>query len=301
MSTTAAHRRGTILQLLRNVWSEYQKDYARYFAAAMVYYALLSMVPLILLLLSTLGLLLRFSDVAVAVEQDVLRAIEAGLGTPVRVTIGELLQEVQRESVIATGISLGALLITASKLFQQLRLSFRAIWKYAPPLVSGTVRVAVLSTLLEKAMGFALLLIAGALLLFALALLATVQWLGGHLERLPWLGHIGWLVALPTTFAIAALTFVMLFRFLPPVRIRWRHIGIVATACALACMAATEILALYGTLFGSKFGAWGVVGGLLMIMLWMDVVSQILFYGAELCKVLSRGDWKPAETTRLNS
>jgi uncharacterized BrkB/YihY/UPF0761 family membrane protein len=58
-------------------------------------------------------------------------------------------------------------------------------------------------------------------------------------------------------------------------------------ACAAAWIIASEILTLYGVFFADSFGAWGAIGGLLMIMLWMYVVSQILFYGAELREVMS--------------
>ncbi len=290
MSALAAPRGRRIVGLLRRVWAEYQHDYARYLAAAMVYYALVSLVPLILLLLAALGLLLRFSDVAAAAELDVLRAVETNLGTPLRITIGELLEQLQQGSVIATWISIGALLIAVTALFRQLRLSFRAIWKYKPPLVSGNVRLVMRTTVLEQAFSFALVLLVGVLLLVALVLLALVQWLGGHLERLPWIADVSWMVALPSTLIMLVLTFAALYRFVPPVRIRWRHIGIVSVVCAIACLVAFEVLALYYVFLPPRFTAWGAVGGLLMIMLWMNVVSQILFYGAEACKVMSEAE-----------
>jgi membrane protein len=105
----------------------------------MVYYALVSLVPLLLLVLAGLGLLLRFSDQAAVVEQQVLRTVEASLRPELRTTIEGLLDRLQRESVVATFVSLSGLLLTGSKLISHLRLSFRAIWKYAPPLVSGSV------------------------------------------------------------------------------------------------------------------------------------------------------------------
>ena len=125
-------RARSIFNLARTVWSEYERDYARYLAAAMVYYALVSMVPLLLLLLSTLGLLLRFSGVAAVVEQDVLRTLEANFGAPLRATLETLLDQLQMESIVASVIALGGLILSAMALFKQLRLSFRAIWKRVP-------------------------------------------------------------------------------------------------------------------------------------------------------------------------
>ena len=53
-----------MIRLLRAAWQEYERDHARYFAGAMVYYALISLVPLVLLVLAVLGLLLRYTEFA---------------------------------------------------------------------------------------------------------------------------------------------------------------------------------------------------------------------------------------------
>jgi uncharacterized BrkB/YihY/UPF0761 family membrane protein len=66
-------------------------------------------------------------------------------------------------------------------------------------------------------------------------------------------------------------------------------------------VAASELLALYGVFFGSR-SASGAVGGVLAIMLWMNIVSQVLFFGAELCKVVARQngalDLRPIASSR---
>lgn len=116
--------------LLTEAWIEYERDRARYLAVAMVYYALVSLVPLLLLLLAALGLLLRFSSVAADARQQVLAAIDTNFGPDLALTIKRLLISLQQESIMATLISLAGILLTASVLFKHLRLSFRAIWKH---------------------------------------------------------------------------------------------------------------------------------------------------------------------------
>jgi uncharacterized BrkB/YihY/UPF0761 family membrane protein len=61
-----------------------------------------------------------------------------------------------------------------------------------------------------------------------------------------------------------------------------------ALLCAVGWLAATELLALSGRFFGKNPSAYGVVGTLLAAMLWINIASQCLFYGAELCKVLAQ-------------
>src|SRR5215510_9487928 len=70
----------SLVNLLRTAWFEYENDRAKYFAAAMIYYALVSMVPIFLLLTATLGLLLRFSPLALAAQQKLLIRVEESFG-----------------------------------------------------------------------------------------------------------------------------------------------------------------------------------------------------------------------------
>jgi membrane protein len=280
-----------ILDLLRATWNEYERDYAAFHASAMIYYALVSMVPLLLLLLATLGLLLRFSVQAAALEAQVLEAVGHRFGAELPAAIAQLLEQLQQGSIVATAVSLAGLLLTASLLFKKLRLSFRAIWKYDPPLVAGSIWAAVRSMLLEQVVSFVMVLSGAPLLLAAVVLLALVQWLSGLIGNLPLAGHtVAWLFALPLPLMIVTLMFGLLFKYLPPVQLRWRDVWLASVLCASAWLIAAEILTLYVVHFGARLSAYGAIGALLIAMLWMNVISQCLFYGAELCKVIATRD-----------
>src|SRR5262249_50644949 len=97
---------------------------------------------------------------------------------------------------------------------------------------------------------------------------------------------IGSIFALLSAFIVFTLTFALLFKFLPPVRLRWRHVWLAAVLCATAWIVSTELLALYGAYFGS-LTVPGALGALLAITVWLNLVSQVVFYGAELCKVVA--------------
>ena len=270
--------------MLRSAWIEYERDRARYLAVAMIYYALVSLVPLLLLLLAALGLLLRFSAIAADAQQQLLLGLDASFGPELAATTKRLLSTLQQESIIATVVSLAAAFLTASKLFGHLRLSFRAIWKHEPLLVSGPPLLALRAKILEKLIALVMVLGGGALLLAALVLLAATQWLGRLLGDLP---VAGWLLAALSSWTLAAITFAAMFKLLPPVPVRWRHIWLATLLSAVAWVVAGELLALYGAFFGERRSAYGALGGVLVIMLWMNIVSQALFFGAELCKVVA--------------
>ena len=281
-----AQRGRMFLALLRATWKEYQHDHAGFFAGSIVYSALLSLIPLVLLFLSALGLLLRFSELAAQWQQQVLSAIDARFGEEVGATIEQLLVTFEQQSVIATIIGLITLLLTASGLFRQLRLSFRAIWKHAPPLVSGSVWVVMLTSLREQIISFVMVFTVGGLLLVSLMLISVTRWLHVLTSDMPlFYGADGWLLTTLGSLAMAAVTFGLLFKYLPPVPLRWRDVWVATLLCTAAWRIASELLALYGDFFTSNLSAYGAIGGVLVVMLWMNLVSQMLFFGAELCKV----------------
>ena len=275
-----------LLPVLREAWQEFERDHARYLATAMVYYALIALVPTLLLLLALLGLLLRFSNVARDAERQVRSVIDASVGSQVGATIEQLLQQLQKESIVTGVVSVVTLMLTASALFRHLRLSFRAIWKYTPPLVAGKFRVALRATFLQWAAAYLMVLAGGLALVVALAAITITQWVNSLLARLP-LFHLvpAWMLALPSSMILVGLTFSLLFKYLPPRPLKWRHVWLGTTLCTTAFILGSELLVLFGALFRRGPTTLGAFGGLLALMLWCNVVSQLLFYGAEVCRV----------------
>lgn len=274
--------------MLRAAWIEYEHDRARYLAVAIIYYAIVSLMPLLLLLIGALGLLLRFSEAAEGLRQQILLGIETSLGPELHSAITGLLDTLQAQSIVATLVSLAGLLLGASVLFGHLRLCFRTIWKYDPPLVSGSARVVMLTTIFEKIAASVLVLGGGGLLIVALLIIGATQWLGGLAHVMPFsYDAMGWLLKALSSFVLSGITFMLLFKFLPPVSLRWREVWLAALLCSITWVVASEFMALYGDFFGNHKSAYGVIGGMLAIMLWMNVISQVLFFGAELCKVIA--------------
>lgn len=277
--------------LLRASWVEYQRDRARYLAVAMIYYAGVSLIPLLVLLLSGLGLMVRFWPTAVEAERDVLAAVEGYIGPDGLAVAHSLLETLSQESYIAMAVGLAGIAFTSAKLFKQLRHAFRAIWRYEPVLTSGSMRTVVRTTILEQAMAFVMLLGGGPLLLAALVLVASTRWVNDRLfhvlSDLPLLSRVAaYLVTATGGLVLAIITFWPLFRFLPPVRIAWRAAWPATLLSSVAWVLAIEFLSLYTRWFG--YSATGALGGVFAALLWMNTMSQVLFFGAELCKVQTR-------------
>lgn len=282
-------RHGNALRnLLREAWLEYARDYARYFAVAMVYYALVSLVPLLLLVLAAFGWLLRLSPMVADAERQVLAAVETGFGPELLAGVQQLLEWLRDQSLVASVVSAIGLAFTASVLVQQLRMSLRAIWRQAPPLLSGSLQAGVWQTIFQKAIAFVMVLSAGLLLFAALTVIVAVQWIGGLMSEVPLLGQgVERLIAVGVPVVVVFVIFAVLFSFLPPARLRMRHVWLAALLCSLGWFIGVEILALYGIYLKGNVSAYGALGAALVVMLWMKLVSQLFFFGAELCKVIS--------------
>ena len=162
--------------LLRAAWVEYERDRARYLAVAMIYYAGVSVIPLLVLLLSALGLLVQFWPTAVGAERDVLAAVEGNIGPDGLAVAQSVLEILRQESYIAMFVGLAGIAFTSAKLFKHLRQAFRAIWRYEPVLTSGSVGTVVRTAILEQTIALVMLLSGGALLLAAVVLVASTRW-----------------------------------------------------------------------------------------------------------------------------
>jgi membrane protein len=277
-----------LAQLLRDAWIEYQRDRARYFAVAIIYYAAICLVPVLLLLLATLGLLLRYSMTVAVLERQVLMTIETRFGTALSATITQLLDTVQQGSMAATIVGVVGMLVSASLLFRQLRMTFRAVWQYEPPSVAGPIRLRVVTMLREWVIAFVITVGGGVLLVLGVVVLSAFQWLARLLARVPILPGVGLVVALLSSFVLAAITYGALLKVLPPRPVRWRDILPSLLFCATVWVAAAEIIPLYHRVVGESRSAYNAIGALVPVLVLANVSTQALFFGAELCKVVTR-------------
>ena len=118
------------------------------------------------------------------------------------------------------------------------------------------------------------------------AQISAIQWVGRLLGGASLFNKaFGWTVGAVSSFLFDVLTFALLFKFLPPVPRRTRDVWPASVLCALVWVLAGEFLTLYGALIGDSRSAYGAIGGLFAAIIWMKIVSQALFFGAELCKV----------------
>jgi len=281
--------RRDLLPLLKETYSEFQADEASTLGAALAYYALFSLFPLLLLLIAGLGYVLQYWDQAINIQDEILAAVSRNFSPQLSDALNQILAGIKSNAGGATVIGLVTLLIGASSVFQQLDLSFNKIWKVPVPEQSVGLIASVLQTLRTKLFSFGMVLAVGFLLLVSMALTGATQVLLDSFQELPVIGSVaGYLIGLVTTLLLNTLVFALLFKFLPNTTVRWSDIWLGALVTAALWEIGKNLLALYIGRSGQSWSAYGLVGTVLILMAWIYFSSQILFLGAEFTEVYSR-------------
>ena len=257
-------------------------------AAAVAYYVALSFFPLLLLLISGLGLFFRFAHSGQSAHQAVLTLIESDLSPSARAAVEQALDQVRDRSTVHGPIALAVMLFSAIAGFVQLQQAFDKIGELPrsePKGMVGALRMVLFERLIAFLMLFCLALLVAAVFVGTLVLLAMEQYTTGITPG----SHYLWrplqsLVSLGTN----TLLFTLIYRWLPkkpaPFKYCWRG-GVLA---AIIWEIGRQILA--AVLIGTRYtAAYGVIGSFLGLMLWCYYGVAVLLLGAEYIEVLWHG------------
>jgi len=264
--------------LLRQAFQDWMADRAPTIGAALAFYSVLSLAPLLVIAVA-LAAMIFDPD---AVERHLLGEMHGMVGPAGAAAIGEMLEHAQQpaQGVAATLLGLVTLLFGASGVFGELQAAMNTIWK-APPPGRG-----VLALIRQRFLSFAMVLGSGFLLLVSLLLSAAIAVLGKFLSGIfpaiePQL-HLG---STLVTLVLATLLFAMIFRLLPDAYVAWRDVWEGAIFTALLFTAGKTLIALYLGKSGLA-SAYGAAGSLVVLIVWTYYSAQILLFGAELTHVI---------------
>ena len=268
-----------MLPLLKQTASEWMEDDAPSLGAALAYYTVFSLAPLMTIAIAIAG----FFFGKEAAQGQIFDELRVLLGEEGGKAIEEMVQSASAQptvGVVATVISVIILLFGASGVFGQLQASLNRIWGVKPKPGRG-----VLGIIQDRLLSFGFTLVVGFLLLVSLLLtagIALVADLAGGL--MPASETLAQLLNFVLSLAIITLLFAMIFKFLPDAKIAWRDVWIGAFLTALLFTVGKFALGLYlGK--SSVASSYGAAGSLIVLLLWVYYSSQILFFGAEFTQV----------------
>lgn len=264
---------------LSGAYSRFQRDDGAILAAAVAYYLGLSFFPLILVLVSGLGLFLEYSRLGQSAEEQILDTLAVHLSPSFEQHVAGALSNVKDRSVLTGPIGLIGILIASIAGFAQFERAFNRIWNMPQPESQG-ILAGLRSVLIKRGIAFLILLSLG-LLVVAVFLaeisLTAVEKYAGQLVPLPeWLsGFARYGIAL----AFNVLVFTLVYRWLPRVRVRWNEALRGAIVAAVGWEIGRQLLTWYLT--GNQLSsAYGVIGSFIAIQLWCFFAVALIFLGA---------------------
>jgi membrane protein len=275
---TAFGRLRELAGMLVEAGVEWRKDNAMRLSAAMAMYTILSLAPLLVITIKVAAVVLTEE----AASRQVSRQVRAFLGPKGAAAVEDMVAAASQpgSGVLATLLSVGILLFTASGVFAELRDSLNAIWGVAADSGSG-----VWAAVRERLLSIGMVFVIGFLLLVSQFVTTALTVLSEY-----FVGAAGWAAVATDLFVstlIITLLFAMLFRFLPDVRIGWRDVFLGSFVTAVLFKIGQFLLTLYFT-YVSTGSAYGAAGSFVVVLLWVYYSGWILFYGAELIQVRVR-------------
>ncbi|HBY97286.1 MAG TPA: ribonuclease BN [Chloroflexi bacterium] len=270
-----------IWTLLKETFSEWSEDKASRLAAALAYYTVFSLGPLLIVVIAIAGVVFGQE----AARGQIVAQAQGLIGRSGAQAVQTIIQNARQPTsgIVATSIGIVTLLLGASGVFGQLQDALNTIWEVMPKPGRG-----LMGAITDRFVSFTMVLGIGFLLLVSLVLSAVLTGLATFFgDVLPIPGFVLQIVDFVVSFAVITLLFAMIYKVLPDVEIAWGDVWIGAAMTSLLFTIGKFLIGLYlGR--SAVTSTYGAAGSLVVILLWVYYSAQILFFGAEFTQVHAR-------------
>lgn len=280
-------------ELLRETVMEWIDDRASRKGAALAFYTVFSLAPILILSIAIAGIFFGTE----AARGEIFTEVSGLLGHDGALAIQAMVESASRPGAgaIATVIGFTTLLVGATSALVELKDGLDQIWDVPPERTSGFwyfVRKRLLSFGLILSLGFLLLVS----LAFSAALSVLARYWGPRDATAFVLEGLNFLLS----FAMVTLLFAMIYKILPSVRIAWRDVIIGAVITALLFSIGKFAIGLYlgNSAIGSSYGA---AGSVILVLVWVYYSAQIFLLGAEFTKVYAHRHGSKRDSPRTRT
>ncbi|MBA2710343.1 MAG: YihY/virulence factor BrkB family protein [Tatlockia sp.] len=288
---------GSVWQSLKKLVKFWHIDRVSSLSAALSFYTLFSLAPILLICIVLIGLFLGED----ATQGHILDQISGLVGSKAALQVQTMIENSQQtgKSTMPQIIGITFLIYGITRVFAELQNGLNRIWGVVPKPGRGwfnTIKDRFLS--FSMVLGIAFLLLVSIVLSIVLAALISFlpQMFGGNVYIFMILDYV-------VSFLIITLLFAMLFKVLPDVILDWKDVGIGAFITAILFTLGKFIVNYYINNSGQA-SVFGAASSLIIILIWFYFSSQILFIGVEINKLLllKKGKTiKPKDSARLLS
>jgi membrane protein len=281
-----------ILRLIHAAYVEWSHDRAARMGAAIAYYALFSLAPLLFILIAIAGGIYGEA----AAKGQIVHLISNEIGPQAASAVEDLLAGIYEEkssSFLTTVVSAIILLFAATNLFSQLRDALNTLWNVRPKPyehIFGGVLILVRDRFLSALMVIVLSILLLAAWALSISLTVVSGWLNTFIMPNPSLLLGG--VNVITGFGLTTLLFAIMFKLLPDVQVSWRVVWVGALVTSLLFNIGAYVIGLYLG-YGGAQSVLGAAGSLVVLMIWIAYSAQIVFFGAKFALVYGAAIGKP--------
>lgn len=267
--------------LFRRIWQELLESFLHFIdlnglklSAALSYYAVFSIAPLLIVIISLAGIFYGQS----AVEGRVYHQISGLVGSEAALQVQDIIMNIRKSNHGVAGSIIGSivLIIGASGVFSEIQSSINYLWNIPPPKKKGF-----LVAVIKKLISFSLLIAVSFLLMVSLLINALVDAMSDRLRHFfnSSMVSLFYFINIIIILIIVSFLFTLIFKILPNAIIRWKDAVIGATITAFLFLIGKFVIGFY--LGNSKIGVtYGTTASIVILMLWVYYSSIILYFGA---------------------
>ncbi len=268
-------------QFVSEVYGIWVKERPALLAAALAYYGMFSFAPMIYIAFQLAGV---FIDQFSAADQ-LFSQVQSVLGPETAEQVRKLVDAVPNMNgdggLLISVVSSLAIYFAASGFFFQIEYTLNRIWCVPPPLEGHTKAI-----LKKRVISFIMVIGVSILIIAATLLNITLTWFNSLLDKWIPIGHWSLAATSVTTAVLLSISFAVLYKLLPEVRIAWRDVWPGAISASLLILSAGS-LATYYLKIGSFGSAFKVAGAFAVILLAIYYIAQIFLLGAVITRVYS--------------
>jgi membrane protein len=274
-------------QLARKSVQAWFDDYAASMGAAIAFYTVFSIAPLLIIVIAVAGAVFGRE----AVEGQIVGQIAGLIGWETAMGVQGLIRNANRPTsgALATTISLGLLLIGATSVFAELQTALDRIWRVPVAVRRAGWWVTLRARLLSFGLILGLAFLMMVSLIISAAVAAFAKWASG---MIPAAEVVLQGINIAISLSISSLMFAMIYKFMPQVKIAWRDVWVGAAVTAVLFEIGKIAIGMYLGKSGMT-SAYAAAGSLVVLLIWVYYSAQIFLLGAEFTWVLASGHAAP--------
>jgi len=260
-----------VLKSTLRIWLQAQSVV---YAAALAFFTLFSMAPVMIMVVMFVGLIVGESSV----QDQLMQHLESTVGEQAASVIQTAFQNsrVEKSGVFPAVAGFAAMVLGATTVFAQMQVALNSIWGVAPRPNRGSLKNFVLrrltSLLVVLGIGFVLLVS----MALSVAISAAMEYARGWMPMFPW---VAYLTDNAVSLVVTTLLFSAIFRILPDVVLSWKDVFLGGFVTALLFVLGRILISIYLSRTAPA-SAYGAAGALVLVLLWVNYSSMILLMGS---------------------